>query len=75
MIPVFFTTLGIGMIRPTASAGAMQAVQSNLAGSAASLFNLISFISGTIAITFTTKFIEDGINFGMFIGVMGGLAS
>lgn len=74
MIPIFFTTIGIGMIRPTASAGAMQHVQRNLAGSAASLFNLISFVSGTIAITFATKFIQNEVNFGLYIGALGGLA-
>ncbi len=74
MIPIFLTTIGIGTIRPTASAGAMQQVTSKTAGSAASCFNLFSFVSGTIAIIFTAKFIHTVEYFGLFIAIMGALA-
>ncbi len=41
MLPMFVTTVGIGMIRPTASAGAMAMADRKVAGSAAAGFNLI----------------------------------
>jgi Bcr/CflA subfamily drug resistance transporter len=74
MIPIFLTTVGIGMIRTTASAGAMQLVQSQIAGSAAAFFNLFSFISGFLAINITTKLIHTVAGFGLFITVMGAAA-
>lgn len=74
MMPMFITTLGIGMIRPTASAGAMQLVEKRVAGTAASFFNLFSFVSGTIAIMVTTKLVSSIVGFGFFITIMGGCA-
>lgn len=71
MIPIFITTLGIGAIRPTASAGAMQLVKSNIAGSAAAFFNIFSFVSGIVAISATTKLVHDVPGFGVFMACMG----
>lgn len=71
MLPIFMVTLGIGAIRPTASAGAMQLVKSNVAGSAASFFSIFSFVSGTIAINLTTKLIHHVSSFGLFMTCMG----
>ena len=74
MVPIFIVTLGIGTIRPTASAGAMQLVESKVAGSAASFFNIFSFVSGTVAISVTSQLIHDVSNFGLFMACMGGSA-
>lgn len=74
IFPIFLTIIGIGMIRPVTSAGAMQQVQKNITGSAASFFNLFSFTSGTVAIFITTKLIHYVANFGVFIAIMGGAA-
>ena len=42
--PMTITSLGIGTIRPTASAGAMNIFPPNVAGSAAALFSFFSFL-------------------------------
>lgn len=71
MFPMFIATLGMGTIRPTASAGAMRLIESKVAGVAASFFNIFSFASGTIAISVTTQFIHDVSGFGLFMMCMG----
>ena len=74
VVPIFIIITGIGMIRPTASAGAMQLIQSKVAGSAASFFNLFSFVSGTVAIAISGKLIHHLFSFGIFIALMGAAA-
>ena len=71
MLPMFLTTIGIGMIRPTASAGAMQAAPHKIAGSASAFFNFISFVSSSIATTLTALFISQVAGFGLFIVLVG----
>lgn len=71
VLPMFLTTIGIGMIRPTASAGAMQLSERNNAGSAAALFNFIAFICGSIATTIATQLIHQPASFGVFIVLVG----
>lgn len=67
MIPMFITTLGIGMIRPTAGAGAMHVAHHKMTGSAAALFNFISFIGSALATTVTAKIIGNVVDFGLFV--------
>jgi DHA1 family bicyclomycin/chloramphenicol resistance-like MFS transporter len=66
-VPVFLMTIGIGMIRPTASAHAMQLVESHITGSAAAFFNFFSFTFGSLATFISSKFIHDVSTFGFFI--------
>lgn len=71
MLPMFLITLGIGMIRPTASAGAMSIAPHKLAGSAAAFFNFISFVGGSMATVVTAKLINQVSHFGVFVMLMG----
>ena len=71
MIPIFITTVGIGMIRPTASAGAMSQVERNVAGSAAAFFNFFSFVAGSFATVIASRTVEHAASFGLFIALMG----
>ncbi|ODN43178.1 hypothetical protein BGC07_09940 [Piscirickettsia litoralis] len=61
ILPVLMTTTAIGIIRPTASAGAMRLVDRKIAGSAASLFNFASFIGGGVS-TLTISFLPLSVN-------------
>ncbi len=49
IIPILMATTAIGVIRPTASAGAMSLVEPKVAGSAASMFSFASFLGGGIS--------------------------
>lgn len=71
MLPMFLTTLGAGLIRPTASASAMQLAARPVAGSASAFFNFISFACGSIASSFSMKIISNVTGFGVFILAMG----
>lgn len=75
ILPMFVTTLGIGMIRPTASTGAMQLADNKVSGSASAFFNFVSFLGGTTATMLSAKFINQVTSFGLFIAIMatGGL--
>jgi DHA1 family bicyclomycin/chloramphenicol resistance-like MFS transporter len=71
MGPIFITTIGIGIIRTTASAGAMQLVEKNIAGSASAFFNFFSFVFGSFATMLITKIIHEASTFGLFILILG----
>lgn len=46
---MFFISLGVGLIRPTASAGAIKLFPANIAGSASAMYSFISFfVAGTV---------------------------
>lgn len=74
MAPIFIATIGIGIIRPAASAGAMQLVDSKIAGSAAAFYNFFSFVSGAFATMCVAKVIHHATGFGIFMAMMGALA-
>lgn len=71
MLPMFLTTIGAGIIRPTASASAMQLSAPNIAGSAAAFFNFITFTCGSLASAYSIKLITTISEFGFFIIIMG----
>ncbi|TNF69361.1 MAG: Bcr/CflA family efflux MFS transporter [Gammaproteobacteria bacterium] len=48
-VSMLITTIGVGIIRPIASAGAMQVVEAKVSGSASALFNLVSFLGGAVS--------------------------
>lgn len=70
MLPMFITTIGIGLIRPTASASALQLSPRQIAGSASAFFSFVSFIAGSIATTISAKLIYHVSSFGLFIMIM-----
>jgi len=70
MLPMGLTTTGIGMIRGTASASAMQLAAKQIAGSAAAFFNFITFVSGAFATIVTARLIHQIPGFGLFISLM-----
>jgi len=73
ILPMFISIVGIGMIRPTASAGAMSLAEKKISGSAAAGFNFISFAGGAA----TTGFIHTITHvqmYGAFILMMGAVA-
>ena len=74
MIPIFITTLGIGLIRPTASAGAMTSTPHEIAGFAAAGFSLLSFIGGALLTTLASLWITTMVAFGLFIALFGSIA-
>lgn len=67
MLPMLITTFGTGIIRPTASGGAMLLAPKTLAGYTAGLFNSISFGVGALVSIFSVKFIHTASFFGGFI--------
>ena len=75
MLPVFITTIGAGIIRPTANGGAMQIAPKQSIGSAASCFNFISFGSGAIVSIFSLEIIHTIPEFGVFILTFGCLSA
>lgn len=70
MLPMFITTIGIGLIRPSASGGVMRLSEQHNAGSAAAAFNFCSFMGGSIATTLTATYILNVNAFAMFIIVL-----
>ncbi len=74
MVPMFISTIGISIIRPTAGAGAMQLAERKVAGSASALYNFLSFMGGSIASAVTSHVVSHVASFGLFIVVMGILA-
>ena len=71
MVPVLITTIGAGIIRPIANAGAMQLSPKNIAGSASAMFNFITFVMGAVASTYSLRYISNILDFGVFILVFG----
>ncbi|GGG05455.1 MULTISPECIES: multidrug effflux MFS transporter [Cysteiniphilum] len=74
VLPMWITTLGYAMIRPTASAGAISSAPHHITGSAAALFNFMSFLGGAIATFLLTQFTMTSIHFATFVLVIGLLA-
>ena len=74
MCPMAVVTLGVGFIRPTASAGALKEADKRVAGSAASGFNFISFVGGSVCTSVGGWFVEDPLYFAVFVFVLGGIA-
>ncbi|WP_119328911.1 multidrug effflux MFS transporter [Cysteiniphilum halobium] len=74
VLPMWITTLGYAMIRPTASAGAISSAPHQITGSAAALFNFMSFFGGAIATFLLTQFTMTNIHFAIFILAIGLLA-
>lgn len=73
MAPVLVTTIGAGIIRPTANGGAIQLAPKHAIGSAAACFNIISFGFGAIVSIFSLQLIHTVFQFGIFILVFGAL--
>lgn len=73
-IPMFFASMGAGLVRPTASASAMKLAPSSLAGSASAIFNFVTFTFGAIASHFSTQFIHSVFVFGLLISLLGSVA-
>ena len=74
MLPMSVITLGVGFIRPTASAGAMSQAKKTLAGSAAAGFNFMSFVGGALCSAFGGFLIAAPIYFSIFALFLGLLA-
>lgn len=70
MLPMFLATIGIGLIRPTASTGALQLANIKIAGSATALFNFCAFVAGSLATTLTSQWITQVSAFGLFVALM-----
>jgi DHA1 family bicyclomycin/chloramphenicol resistance-like MFS transporter len=70
ILPVFLMTVGIGMIRPTASAYAMQLVEAQIAGSAAAFFNFSSFTLGSLSTFLSSKLVHNVSTFGLLIAII-----
>jgi DHA1 family bicyclomycin/chloramphenicol resistance-like MFS transporter len=65
--PMFIVTIGIGLIRPSASASALGAVDKKNAGFASAFYNFFSFLSGSLASAVSSKYIQHISVFGMII--------
>ncbi len=74
VLPMWVATLGVAMIRPTASSGAMSTAPVEISGSAAALFNFMSFIGGALS-TFVIACLQvNPVNFSLFILLLGMMA-
>ena len=74
MLPMFITTIGVGLIRPTACACAMGSAPRNIIGSTAAMYNFISFVGGALATTLSASLVQQVSGFGVFIltcGIVG----
>lgn len=71
MVPMFVTTIGAGIIRPTANGGAMQLAPKPVIGSAAACFNFITFGMGAIASIYSLDFVKTVNEFSVFIIAFG----
>lgn len=71
MLPMFLMMIGAGIIRPTVSASAMQNAPVAIAGSAAALFNFITFSSSSLVSNYSLKIIFNVAEFGMFASIFG----
>lgn len=72
VIPTFVSAIGVGIIRPSASAGAIKLVDKKIAGSASALFSFFSFIGAAIFTTLTTKLdYHSMLPFGILLFVLG----
>ena len=70
MLPMFLTTLGIGLVRPVSSTGIMQHAPNHLIGSTSALFNFIAFILGAVASAISALLIDGIAHLGVYIVVI-----
>jgi len=75
LLPMAWITVGLGMIRPTASAGAMRQADKSISGSAASGFNFFSFVGGSICTALSGWMTETPMVFAFFACCVSLLAS
>ena len=52
VLPMFIMTLGIGLMRPTASSGAVKIFPATIAGSASAMYSFVSFLLSAILVCF-----------------------
>ena len=62
VLPFAIVCVGVGIIRPTASAGAMNIIPSQMAGKTAGMYNFISFIGAGITTYFVNLLVKDNIH-------------
>jgi len=74
-LPMFIMTLGVGLMRPTASAGALQAFPATIAGSASAMYSFISFGVSAIFIGFVHCILNDNLTIFAALILMLGLLS
>lgn len=60
-VSMFIMTLGVGLMRPTASAGALQAFPAIIAGSASAMYSFISFGISALFIGFVHCILNDNL--------------
>lgn len=72
--PMLIIVLGVGFIRPIASAGAMIGADKKVAGSASSGFSFVSFIGAGIITAIVGHFSHNVGQFALFMGVLALLA-
>jgi Bcr/CflA subfamily drug resistance transporter len=72
MIPTFISSIGVGIIRPSASAGAIRIADKKIAGSAAAMFSFFSFIGSAVFTSLTAKFSYHSLlPFALLLSVLG----
>lgn len=71
MGPMFIATLGIGLVRPTASAGAMGSVVPTRAGTAAAGYSFSLFVGGSLATIIAGILVHQVVEFGVFMLLLG----
>lgn len=72
VLPMFISSMGIAVIRPSASAGAIKMVDKKIVGSASAMFSFFSFIGAAFFTTLTTKLNYDSIlPFGILLAFLG----
>lgn len=74
MLPMLICTVGVGFVRTAASAGAMQLVNKSIAGTAASFYNLFSFVLSILAMSLSTAIIHSIAGLGLFIAILSSIA-
>ena len=71
MLPMFIVTIGIGTIRPTASARAMRVAPREIAGSAAAMYNFVSFIGGAASTILAVIVVHSVSGYGLLTFIFG----
>ena len=71
MLPMAVVTIGIGTIRPTASAGAMSQGEKKISGSASAGYNFISFVGGSLCTALGGSMHAKPLYLGLFIVLIG----
>ncbi|MFZ9035631.1 MAG: multidrug effflux MFS transporter [Francisellaceae bacterium] len=74
MLPMSITTMGFAAIRPTASAGCMHVAPKQIAGSAAAMFNFMSFTGGAISTAVVSMLPVNIVNFSILVVILASLA-